>query len=114
VQIRPAIRPRPPHQPRCAFGVQQQFPCRSGHKIDDADMNVRVDFSGIGTGFTNSRHQGKLYDDMGNCQSAFKFGSDSLLMIFAGDLGFSNGELTPCELAFKFRHLCLVGWRLTV
>jgi IstB-like ATP binding protein len=43
-----------------------------------------------------------------------KLGSDSLLMIFAGDLGFSNGELTPCELAFKFRHLCLVGWRLTV
>jgi hypothetical protein len=41
-------------------------------------------------------------------------GSDSLLMIFAGDLGFSNGESTPCELAFKFRHLCLVGWRLTV
>ena len=47
-------------------------------------------------------------------RSASKSGSDSLLMIFAGDLGFSNGESTPCELAFKFRHLCLVGWRLTV
>jgi len=42
-----------------------------------------------------------------------KLGSDSLPMIFAGDLGFSNGESTPCELTFEFRHLCLVGWRLT-
>jgi hypothetical protein len=47
------------------------------------------------------------------CHSACNIGSDSLLMIFAGDLGFSNGESTSCELAFKFRHLCLVGWRLT-
>jgi hypothetical protein len=39
-------------------------------------------------------------------------GTDSLPMIFAGDLGFSNGESTSCEMAFEFRHLCLVGWRL--
>ena len=42
-----------------------------------------------------------------------KPGSDSLPMIFAGDLGSPMGESTPCELAFKFRHLCLVDWRLT-
>jgi hypothetical protein len=40
------------------------------------------------------------------------FGTDSLPMIFAGDLGFSNGESTSCEMAFESRHLCLVGWRL--
>jgi hypothetical protein len=40
-------------------------------------------------------------------------GTDSLPMIFTGDLWFSNGESTPCELVFEFRRLCLVGWRLT-
>lgn len=40
-------------------------------------------------------------------------GTDSLPMIFTGDFGFSNGESTPCELAFEFRRLCPVGWCLT-
>jgi hypothetical protein len=48
-----------------------------------------------------------------DCQIASNPGSDSLPMIFAGDLGFSNGESTPCELAFGFRRLCPAGWRLT-
>ena len=36
-------------------------------------------------------------------------GTDSLPMIFAGDLELSNGESTPCEPAFVFCRLCLVG-----
>ncbi len=47
------------------------------------------------------------------CQSALEWGSDLFPMIFAGDLSSPNGESTPCELAFKFRHLCLGVWRLT-
>ena len=36
-------------------------------------------------------------------------GSDSILMKFANDRWFSNGESAPCERTFGFRRLCRVG-----
>jgi len=37
--------------------MQQHFPTRTGHQIDDADMNVRKNLGGIDTRFAGTRHQ---------------------------------------------------------
>jgi hypothetical protein len=46
-----------------------------------------------------------------NCDPPFAWngGSDSILMKFADDPWFSNGESAPCERTFGFRRLCRVG-----
>jgi hypothetical protein len=75
---------------------------------------VRKVTEGINVGVEGGKiDMEKALSDALACKIACNIGSDSLPMIFAGDLGFSNGESTPCELAFGFRRLCPAGWCLT-
>jgi hypothetical protein len=39
------------------FGMQQHFPSRAGHQIDNADMDVRESLGRIDTRFAGTRHQ---------------------------------------------------------